>query len=105
MDRGSDPIPLSHLLLQITKAVDAGLRFICICLTSDVHRAGQAGFDPWLSPEAPLDNRTKGMLDRVVELHPHVFFVIRFYAQSFSTEFENIVMLKCVGVPTRTPLR
>ena len=67
---------------------------MCICLTPDAHLSSDRT-DPWLSTANPLTNRTKDMLDRVVELHPQVLFIIRFYAQQTDTTgtADTVVML------------
>ena len=87
---------------QIAKAADAGVRVVCVCLTADDKRPGSPWFDPWLSADSPLDNRTRGMLDRVVSLHPQVLFVIRFYAeQPPGYTGDNVLMLNLTdGDPT-----
>jgi hypothetical protein len=100
---GADPSPPLWLVLhvqytnisildeQVRRAADAGLRTVCICLTSDVWNPAHHA-NPWLSDDAPMDNRTRGLFDRIIRLHPKVLFIIRFYAFQ-PTIHENMVFL------------
>ena len=63
---------MSQFEYQINRSVAVGMNAITICLTRDVSIVGQSGFDPWLSEKSPLDERTRNMLDRIVQLHPQV---------------------------------
>jgi hypothetical protein len=65
---------------QINQTVAAGLRVVCICLTGD-NDPVKSKQTPWYSASTPMENRTQAMLFRVIELHPQVVFVIRFYAE------------------------
>ena len=47
---------------QVAKAAQAGMRVICICLTSDDVMSTRPYTDPWLSSTNQLDNRTRAML-------------------------------------------
>ena len=82
---------MSTLDEQVRRARDAGLRTVCVCLTSDVWNPAHHA-DPWLSDARPMNNLTRGVFDRIVALHPRVLFIIRFYA--FQPDIgENMVLL------------
>ena len=103
---GEDPQPPLWLVLhlqysnmsvldeQVRRAADAGLRTVCLCLTSDVW-SPKYHADPWMSDAAPMTNQTRGVFDRIVRLHPRVVFIVRFYAfqPGLTKEGQNIVML------------
>lgn len=100
---GADPQPPLWLVLhleynnitvldeQVRRAADAGLRVVCLCLTSDVWNPKYHS-NPWLSDAEPMDNQTRGVFDRIIRLHPNVLFIIRFYAFQPSIH-ENMVLL------------
>ena len=82
---------MSLLDEQVRRAADVGLRTVCLCLTSDVWNPHYHA-NPWLSNDAPMNNQTRGVFDRIVHLHPRVLFIIRFYA--FQPDIsENMVLL------------
>ena len=75
---------------MVLRAADAGLRTVCVCLTEDIWRPSAPEPGPWFSDGMPLDNRTRGVLDRIVRLHPKVVFIVRLYAQQ--PALPNMVM-------------
>jgi hypothetical protein len=81
---------------QVRQAARAGLRVVCLCLTQDIagprFNSNPNHNNPWLSDTSPMDNRTKGVFDRIIQLHPRVLFIIRFYAFEPDID-ENIVMM------------
>jgi hypothetical protein len=90
---GADPSPPLWLVLHtgyqdlailddmVTRAADTGARTVCLCLTADVYFPAQRTAGPWFNASNPLDSRTRGVLDRIVRLHPAVVFIIRLYVQ------------------------
>ena len=78
---------------QVKRAAAAGLRVVCICLTRDNYPAGSPPANsPWFSPSRPLDQHTRGLMDRVIQLNPQALFIIRFYAQ-LPDDTDDIVLL------------
>jgi hypothetical protein len=79
---GSHAVDTSMFDEQVRRAAAAGLRVVCICLTRDNYPAGSPPANsPWFSTSRPLDQHTRTLLDRVIQLNPKALFIIRFYAQ------------------------
>ena len=72
--------PYTAFDIQIAGAASAGIRLVEVGLTGDccIESSQATG---WVSDSHPLPNASRAALDRAIELHPTIIFVLRFYAQ------------------------